>query len=303
MALEKVGELGQKFDKVICTGVLHHLTDPDTGLQALRDTLKPDGIMHLMVYAAYGRTGVYMLQEYCRRLNVGITDQEINDLANTLMAIPADHPLAPLLGRAADFRTKVGLADALLHPQDRAYTVAQLFDFIEQAGLSFDRWLFQAPYLAKCGKIAGTPHGGRLSGLPPAEQYAAMELLRGTMVRHSLIVSRSDAPADDHILRLEDRPRQQFVPIRRHEALCVEERVPPQAAAVLLNQSNNDADLFLAIDNKEKRWFEAIDGQRTIGEILDRDPGRNEQSAKDGCHFFEKLWWYDLVVFDASANG
>ena len=31
----------------------------------------PMALMNLMVYAAYGRAGVYMLQEYCRRLGIG----------------------------------------------------------------------------------------------------------------------------------------------------------------------------------------------------------------------------------------
>ena len=40
------------------------------GSSALRDVLNPDGAMHLMVYAPYGRTGIYMLQEFCRRIGV-----------------------------------------------------------------------------------------------------------------------------------------------------------------------------------------------------------------------------------------
>jgi 2-polyprenyl-3-methyl-5-hydroxy-6-metoxy-1,4-benzoquinol methylase len=33
LAIEDVGELDQRFDKIICTGVLHHLPDPDAGLR------------------------------------------------------------------------------------------------------------------------------------------------------------------------------------------------------------------------------------------------------------------------------
>ncbi len=40
--------------------------------------------MYLMVYAPYGRTGVYMLQEYCRRLGIGTSQEEINDLTAVL---------------------------------------------------------------------------------------------------------------------------------------------------------------------------------------------------------------------------
>src|SRR5262245_51192934 len=74
LPVERARELGRRFDQIVCTGVLHHLADPDAGLLALGDVLKPDGAMHLMVYAPYGRTGVYMLQAFCRRLGVGATD-------------------------------------------------------------------------------------------------------------------------------------------------------------------------------------------------------------------------------------
>jgi len=60
LAIEEVGELGQDFDEIVCTGVLHHLPDPDHGLRALRGVLKRDGAMHVMAYAAYGRAGIYM---------------------------------------------------------------------------------------------------------------------------------------------------------------------------------------------------------------------------------------------------
>src|SRR5215469_10553692 len=70
LAIEEVGVLGRTFDQIVCTGVLHHLYDPDTGLRALRNVLRPSGAMQLMVYAAYGRAGIYMMQEYCRLLGV-----------------------------------------------------------------------------------------------------------------------------------------------------------------------------------------------------------------------------------------
>src|ERR1051325_1974488 len=88
LEVENVGELDQQFDLIICTGVLHHLVDPDAGLRALRAVLKPDGAMNLMVYAPYGRDGVYMMQEYCRRLGVGTSQEEIHALMTVLRYLP-----------------------------------------------------------------------------------------------------------------------------------------------------------------------------------------------------------------------
>ena len=114
--IERVSDLGISFDQIVCTGVLHHLADPDEGLRALRNVLKPDGAMQLMVYAPYGRTGVYMLQEFCRRIGVRATDNDIRDLTDALGALSPGHPLQSLLTQAPDFQNDAALADALLHP-------------------------------------------------------------------------------------------------------------------------------------------------------------------------------------------
>jgi hypothetical protein len=41
--------------------------------------------------------------------------------ATALKALPSGHPIENLLREAPDFRHEAALADALLHPQDRAY--------------------------------------------------------------------------------------------------------------------------------------------------------------------------------------
>lgn len=306
LPVERAGELGRSFDAVVCTGVLHHLPDPDAGLRALRAVLKPDGAMHLMVYAAYGRAGVYMLQDYCRRLGIGHTEKELRDLANTLRALPPDHPLARLLGDSADFRSQAGLADALLHPQDRAYTVPELFDFLERAGLVFGRWVRQAPYLPQCGALAGTPHASRLAMLPAPEQYAAVELFRGTMVRHSLIAYRDDHPGNRQPVRFADERWHDFVPIPLPGTIGVQQRLPPGAAAVLINQGHTDPDLVLPVGAGELRLVAAMDGKRSIAEIIDTlaTPGSASRPLREQARgLFKRLWEYDQVVFDASAGS
>ena len=93
LPVERVNELETSFDQIICTGVLHHLADPDAGLRVLRGVLKPDGAMHLMVYAPYGRAGIYTLQEFGRRIGIHANDEEIRDLISALTALPPGHPL------------------------------------------------------------------------------------------------------------------------------------------------------------------------------------------------------------------
>jgi SAM-dependent methyltransferase len=304
LEIERVNDLGMSFDQIVCTGVLHHLVDPDAGLRALRSALKPDGVMHLMVYAPYGRAGIYMLQEFCRRVGMHASDGEIRDLIRALGALPSGHPLQTLLTHAPDFRREAALADALLHPQDRAYSVSQLFNFIEKAGLTFGRWLRQAAYSVRCGVIAKIPQATRMAHLSLTEQSAAIELFRGTMVRHSVVAYRSDSPTDPRQLNFAGDSCLDYVPIRMSDTICVQDHLPPGAAAVLINQTHTDRDLFLPIDSIEKRLFDAIDGIRTIRDIVEKIPlsshrATNVDIARD---FFERLWWHDQVVFDASQR-
>src|SRR5262245_8185590 len=214
LPIENVQALGRTFDHVVCTGVLHHLPDPDLGLRALREVLSPQGAMHLMVYAAYGRAGIYMMQAYCRLLGISDSEKDLRDLGATLESLPGDHPLGRAMRVAMDFHHPDALADALLHPLDRAYTVPQLYAWLERCGMSFGRWLEQAPYLAQCGMVAKTPLAARLAALPAPAQHAAVELFRGTMVRHKLIAYRDDGAGARHLITFSDDAWRAFVPIR-----------------------------------------------------------------------------------------
>jgi SAM-dependent methyltransferase len=302
LSIERVDELGMSFDQIVCTGVLHHLADPDSGLRALRSVLNPDGALHLMVYAPYGRAGVYMLQEFCKRIGVHATDADIRDLIGALSALPPGHPLQSLLSQAPDFRRASALADALLHPQDRAYSVPQLFNFIESAGLKFGRWVRQAPYSFICGVIAKLPQTARMARLSLLEQYAAIELFRGTMVRHSAVVYRNDSLCGRQQISFSDDAWLDYVPIRMSDTICVQERLPIGAAAVLINQTHTYRDLFLPISPREQQLFEAIDGVRSIAAIVESTLSSSHRPTYLDLArtFFERLWWNDQVVFDAS---
>jgi hypothetical protein len=260
--------------------------------------------MHLMVYAPYGRTGIYLLQEFCRRVGIRATDDGIRDLVTALKSLPPDHPLESLLRQAPDFRHEAALADALLHPQDRAYSVPQLFDFIENAGLTFGRWIKQAPYSIACGVIARLPQAAQMAQLSQTEQSAAIELFRGTMVRHNVVAYRNDRPSGATSIHFSGEVWLSYVPIRMPDTLCIQERLPIGSAGVLINQNHTDRDLFLPISAAEKRLLDGIDGHRTICDILVlAQPALPHDARLELARtFFERVWWQDQVVFDTSQS-
>ena len=302
LPIDRVSDLKESYDQIVCTGVLHHLQDPDGALAALRRQLKPEGAMHLMVYAPYGRTAIYIFQEFCRRSGISATKEGLTDLIAALRELPPDHPLKEQLRDALDVRNAAALADALLHPYDRAYSVPQLFDFIERAQLVFGRWIKQAPYWPDCGAMAHLPMVSRVGELSLVEKYAIAELFRGTMTRHSAVLYRDDASVASQTIDFEGEAWLRYLPIRMSETIVVQERLPPGAVAVVINRNHSDTDLVMTLDATEKRLFDAIDGNLGIGDILEKTLpcSWSKPELELARSLFERLWWHDQVVFDAS---
>jgi hypothetical protein len=64
----------------------------------------------------------------------------------------------------------------------------------------------------------------------------------------------------------------------------------------LINRKHTYTDLYLPINAQQKRMFNAIDGTRTVGEIV-----HGSVSNEIARAFFERLWWMDQIVFDAHS--
>jgi hypothetical protein len=59
----------------------------------------------------------------------------------------------------------------------------------------------------------------------------------------------------------------------------------------------------MTVDSIEKRLFDAVDGKHTINDILEKTLTSAEQSHHSSAHtFFQRLWWHDQIVFNASRN-
>lgn len=287
MPLDDVSKLDQQYDLIICTGVLHHMADPSAGLRALRDCLKDDGRLFAMVYAQYGRTGVYMFQDYCRLLGVTWEHDDCQQMRQVLKHTPADHPIVPLAKRTHDLLSDAGMADLLLHPQDRAYTVPQLMDWLADNGMVFERWLMQAPYLPQCCVLAQTPHMVKLRKLPVAQQYTAVELFRGNIHLHTFIASRGDRPQSQ--INWASNDWQQCVPIRTRGVSVVTEGLPAGALAGLQQRGHLFPVPTVLLNNQNIDMYQAIDQQVPLGELAKKHPQTRD--------FFKRLWDFDQVFF------
>jgi 2-polyprenyl-3-methyl-5-hydroxy-6-metoxy-1,4-benzoquinol methylase len=210
--------LGQ-FDFIESSGVLHHLEDPSEGLKALGTMLKDDGIMAIMVYALYGRLAIYATQALMQYLIAPDTHPMVKiDIARAfLKELPCTHPMT----HAHDWskldieeESGGGIYDLLLHSTDRAYTVPQIYEWIEGVGLAMGNF---------CGEWEGemgyVPEVYTRSALlralvaekPIEERQTIAELMSGTIMKHVFYVSKARKVAaefaDDMVITLGFRQR------------------------------------------------------------------------------------------------
>lgn len=188
-----------EFGLINCVGVLHHLADPEAGLARLLEVLVPDGVLTLMLYAQVGRTGVYQMQELLRRLDAGVEglDERIAHARSVLGVLPPTNWFVRGAGLHRDHEAggDAGLADLLLHPQDRAYTVSQLYEWLaDRCGLylhlsDWHRGVYAyelAPLLARATPAVQA----QAARLPLRESQAVAELMRGDIITHTFYATR-----------------------------------------------------------------------------------------------------------------
>lgn len=167
------------FDYIDCCGVLHHLPDPDAGFTALRHSLAPGGGMGFMVYAPYGRSGVYPLQEAFAALYGDAAPKDRLRAARRVVdSLPDGHPFKSNPNLNDHKSGDAGFYDLLLHSTDRAYDVQTLYDTLSRTGWSFAG--FTVPILYDLARLTEVPEG-----MDPVTRMAIAEKLNGTIRTHT----------------------------------------------------------------------------------------------------------------------
>lgn len=299
MPLERVSELGQEYDLVNCCGVLHHTPDPDVGLRALRSVLRTDGRMCIMVYAKYGRLGVYMMQDYARRLGIGLSPNEIGALRLVLQTMGPDHPLMPFARRYFDdMKRDFAVADTFLHPCDRAYTTSEVREWLARCDVKFCRWEKQAPYMPQYSPLAQTPHIERLLSLPETEREAAMELFWGNMTKHEFIACRNDTPDAAIQIDFHSPASRNFIPISRRGLGTNRKNLPIGISAEVFQNDPSAVLPPIRLNPGQENVLTLISQENlTIAQIAAKSglQGETRDVERQVCDFVRQLYDYDII--------
>ncbi|MFQ5509289.1 MAG: class I SAM-dependent methyltransferase [Leptospirillia bacterium] len=258
----------EPFDLISCAGVLHHLEDPDEGLRALAAVTDPKGALSLMVYGQVGRTGVYQIQELMRRVNAGTADigERLDNTKRVLASLPPSNWFKrgeEMIRDHIDFGDS-GIFDLFLHEQDRAYTVHEVYDYVERAGLHFiDYVMPHRAYLEPSFYITDPELLEKITAMPLRDQRAIMELMTGMLHQHHFYTS----PTPDRVASVDDLDNVIF-PGRHPKILqSIVENFKKQPGQPLIGRSKYHPIRFDP-GGYGPEILSNIDGKRTLGEIF-----------------------------------
>ena len=261
-SLLDLGGLGP-FDYIDCCGVIHHLSDPAAGLRSLLAALAPGGGIGLMVYAPYGRAGVYPMQDALRTLTAGLAPAEqVKAARRVLRALPERNGLRnnPLVGD--HLVSDAGLYDLLLHSCDRAYTVSELAALVAACGLAITALIEPAQY-DPASYIKDAQTLKRLEGVSWLERAAWAEQVGGALGKHVAYLVRPEDAAGA-VARLEGLTA---VPVLRDiDGPALARGMPPGA---VLDAGFPGLELVLPLPRLAGPILARVDGRTSLADIFE----------------------------------
>lgn len=295
LPIEEVNALGQTFDLIISTGVLHHLADPPVGMKALGSCLRPEGVLAVMLYAHYGRIGVELLQSVFREIGLHQDEESLLLVKQALSSLTPSHPGRQYAERAPDLRFDSGLVDTFLHSRDRNYTVGDCLELVKSAGLVFQDWFFRAPYYPHTLAKPVNKFHAAINQLLDVKMWSVMERIKTANACHIFLACHPERRVESYKIDFSSSKAMGYIPLMRFRA------------------GINGQEIFqhqwrTSLDQTQLAFAHCVDGKRTIRDIVKlvtQSSGQliaNQEGVDSiALELFRDLWRMDFIAID--ING
>jgi 2-polyprenyl-3-methyl-5-hydroxy-6-metoxy-1,4-benzoquinol methylase len=135
--------IDKAFDYIECVGVLHHLDDPVAGWRALRNILRPGGVMKIGLYSELARRNIAAAQALIAAEGYEATTEGIRQFRVDLQMVDRWRPFRSLTAME-DFYDTSGCRDLLFHAKEHRFTLPQIKEIL--AGLELDFLKFNVDF-------------------------------------------------------------------------------------------------------------------------------------------------------------
>jgi 2-polyprenyl-3-methyl-5-hydroxy-6-metoxy-1,4-benzoquinol methylase len=147
------------FDVIECSGVLHHMEDPEQGLQSLQRLLSPTGVMKIALYSETARKQVISfrkLMAHNKQQSGQDLDQRLLRQALLMNQIPGDW--GDIIN-SNDFFSMSNCRDLIFHAQEQQFTPNTISNLLTNNQLDFIGMLAttsaQQAFKTTIGKLNG----------------------------------------------------------------------------------------------------------------------------------------------------
>lgn len=128
--------LDEGFHVIECSGVLHHMDQPEAGLAKLLPRLHDKGVMKIGLYSEAARHRVVAARQWIEQQGYGSSRSDIRRFRANLMAGRFGDNVGGLLD-SPDFYSTSGCRDLLFHVQEHRFDPLQLARMLDSHQLEF----------------------------------------------------------------------------------------------------------------------------------------------------------------------
>ncbi len=236
------------------------------------------GGMHLMVYAKYGREGVYQMQNLMRLINSNVHSkvQEIINCRSLLSSLPNTNWFKKGEGLYHDHAEDGGLYDLLLHKQDHAYSIPEMYELVSNAGLHFVEFsMLESLLLLESKNYIRNPELLiKIKNKDVINQQAIYELITGKITKHEFFVSiKQETMAS--VVDLDNIPyfyyNTSYIPKHAYDYIENNKLIAGMDVNFGFNIAQRcNVNILLCISDYTKYIFKnMIDGAKSLQEIFD----------------------------------
>ena len=137
----ELGKLKKRFDIIESAGTLHHMKDPEKGLENLLTLLKKNGLLRLGLYSKIARSEIIKFRDNLDINNSSNNFDNIKNLREEIIHTKENNSKNRIIFNR-DFYSTSNLRDLLFHVHEHQFTIPEIIKIINYYNLDFLGFVF-----------------------------------------------------------------------------------------------------------------------------------------------------------------